>query len=169
MFVRFSSKTQIAVGLRSVGLTPDAEPGTWQAMNRDELAAREGIRHTIARYAHCADSGRFDEMVSLFTEDGALEIDGRATFRGRAAILDFLTDTKKNLQADAERPFIRHHVSSVLIDLTAAGQAKASSYFFCITQRGPDHWGRYRDRFVLREGMWLFAHRRVQLDGRATK
>jgi len=131
-----------------------------------ELIARESIRDTIARYGHCADTGRFDEMVQLFTEDGVLEIDGRGANRGRAAILSFLTQTKQTLQAGAERPFIRHHVNSILIDVISDDEARAACYFFAITQNGPDHWGRYRDRLVRVGDRWLFAHRRVRLDGR---
>jgi len=36
-----------------------------------------------------------------------------------------------------------------------------------VTERGPDHWGRYRDRLVVRDGRWLFAHRRARADGYA--
>jgi hypothetical protein len=36
-----------------------------------------------------------------------------------------------------------------------------------VTERGPDHWGRYRDRFERLGGRWLFRHRRVTIDGRA--
>ena len=38
-----------------------------------ELAAREAIRETVARYAHLVDRGRIDELVDLFVEDGVLE------------------------------------------------------------------------------------------------
>jgi len=37
-----------------------------RAMEVWELAAREQIRDTIARYAHCVDGGRFDDLVELF-------------------------------------------------------------------------------------------------------
>ena len=42
-----------------------------------ELTAREEIRELVARYAHHADGGRFDELVALFAEDGVLPIDDR--------------------------------------------------------------------------------------------
>ena len=60
---------------------------------------------------------------------------------------------------------MRHHVSSVRIDLSDAGNAAGSSYFLVVTERGLDHWGRYRDRYVLRAGRWLFATRQVRVDG----
>ena len=41
-----------------------------------ELIAREAIRETVASYAHLVDSGRFDDVVELFTADGVLEVQG---------------------------------------------------------------------------------------------
>jgi hypothetical protein len=126
----------------------------------------EAIRDTLARYAHYADSGRFEDLAALFAPDGVLEIDEVETLRGRAAILEFLGRARERLRAGAARPYIRHHVSSVVIELEGEDRARAESYFLAITERGPDHWGRYRDRLVLDGGRWLFAHRRVRIDGR---
>lgn len=136
-------------------------------MTPAEIAAREGVRDTLSRYAHAADSGRFDDLVALFTEDGVMDVEGREPFRGREAILGFLTNTKQSLRETTARPFIRHHVSSIQIDVDGPTEARAASYFFAITERGPDHWGRYRDRLVWRDGRWLFAERKVRVDGRA--
>jgi len=132
-----------------------------------ELAARELIRETLARYAHCADTGRFSELAALFTEDGVLDIDGRPPLRGHDAIVAFLTGTKSSLGATLESPYIRHHVSSISITIDGPGEASAASYFLAITERGPDHWGRYKDRLVCVDGRWLFRHRRVRPDGHA--
>jgi hypothetical protein len=135
-------------------------------MERWELEAREAIRSIIGRYAHCADRGHFAELVSLFTEDGALAIAGRDPLVGRDAIRSFLTATKSTLAVQSARPFIRHHVSSILIDVAARNTATAASYFFVITERGPDHWGRYRDELARTADGWLFRRRTVRLDGR---
>ena len=132
-----------------------------------QLAAHELIRSTINRYAHCADGGRFDELVELFVADGVLDIAGRDSIRGRDAIRTFLTSTKTSLAAAATRPFIRHHVSSIDIHVQDREHATARSYFFVITERGPDHWGRYRDELVPADGLWRFQRRMVRLDGRA--
>jgi hypothetical protein len=132
-----------------------------------ELAAREMIRDTIARYAHCADTGHFAELAELFTAEGVLEIDGRPPLQGRAAIADFLAGTKSSLASTLERPFIRHHTSSVMIDVHGPDDASARSYFLAITERGPDHWGRYRDRLARVGDRWFFRHRLVRPDGHA--
>jgi hypothetical protein len=130
-----------------------------------ELTAREGIRHTLARYAHCADRGRFDELVTLFAPDGSLEIEGREPLVGRDAILAFVSATKSSLGATLQKPYIRHHLSSICIDVEDRDRATATSYFLAITERGPDHWGRYRDELVQVGESWLFKRRRVRVDG----
>lgn len=132
-----------------------------------ELVAREHIRETIARYAHLVDRGRIDELLELFTPDGVLEANDLPPARGREAIRAFLTGTKDRLAAASTRPWIRHHVSSVEIRVESPTAAMADSYFLAITERGPDHWGRYRDRLIAVDERWGFAHRRVRTDGRA--
>ena len=136
-------------------------------MEPRELAAREHIREAIARYAHLVDTGRLDELLELFTEDGVLEAGDRPPAHGRAAIRALFVDTGTRLAAGARRPFIRHHVSNVAIEVTGPASASAVSYFLVVTERGPDHWGRYRDRFAAHDGRWLFAHRRAKVDGYA--
>ena len=133
-----------------------------------ELIARERIRDTLSRYAQCADSGRFAELVELFTDDGILEIDSRDPLRGREAIAQFLNGTKSSLGSTLEYPYIRHHVSSIVIELYSPDDASAASYFLAITERGPDHWGRYRDRLTRVGDRWLFRHRRVRPDGHSS-
>lgn len=132
-----------------------------------ELLAREAIRDLVARYAHCADGGRFDELVALFAEDGVLETPDRQEHRGRAALRAFLGGTQATLAAATTVPYIRHNVANLLIEVGGPDAATGAAYFFVVTERGPDHWGRYRDRYVCVDGRWLFAHRRVRLDGYA--
>jgi hypothetical protein len=132
-----------------------------------ELTARESIRDLVARYAHGADGGRFDDVAATFAPDGVLETPDRVEHRGAEAIRSFLGGTKTALANATAAPFIRHHVSNLRIELLDRGSATGAAYFFVITERGPDHWGRYRDRYVCLDGRWLFAHRRVRLDGYA--
>jgi uncharacterized protein (TIGR02246 family) len=136
-------------------------------MDAWEVAAREAIRDLVATYAHAGDTGRFDDLCALFAPDGVLELDDGRVCAGRDALREFLASTSDSLHAGAERPFIRHHVSSLQVTLDDPERAHGASYFFVVTQRGPDHWGRYRDRYVCEDGRWRFAHRRVRVDGRA--
>lgn len=133
-----------------------------------EVVAREAIRDVLARYNHAGDRGRLDEMVELFTVDGVLEIAGDPPIVGRPAIRGFFVDTAASLRAATGVPLLRHHVSSVLIDLDRdLLGASATSYFLVVTERGPDHWGRYRDELVQDGPVWRFTRRRVRTDGAA--
>jgi uncharacterized protein (TIGR02246 family) len=132
-----------------------------------EVEAREAIRETIARYAHHADSGRFEELAALFAPEGVLEVRGEPPLAGRDAIRDYLNGVGVDLAAATSAPMIRHHTSSVSIDVEDHDAARAECYFLAITEHGVDHWGRYRDDFVRVDGAWLFAHRRVRTDGTA--
>ena len=130
-----------------------------------ELIAREQIRDLVARYAHHADGGRFGELVALFAEDGTLRIDEREPLVGREAVRAFLDVTRDSLRTSPTARFTRHHVSSLRIDVSSPEDATGAAYFLVVTDRGVDHWGRYRDRYVRRDGYWLFAERRVRVDG----
>ena len=134
-------------------------------MEIGELIAREEIRSVVAAYAHYADSGRFDELVALFADDGVLETPDGQAHCGRETIRAFLTGTKTQLAAATTAALIRHHVSSLQIAMDGPADATGAAYFLVVTARGPDHWGRYRDRYVRSDGHWRFAHRRVRLDG----
>src|SRR2546429_22176 len=83
-----------------------------------ELAAREAIGETVARYAHLVDRGRIDELLELFVEDGVLEAGDQPPARGRAAIRELFLGTGKRLASASATPLIRHHVSNLAIDLT---------------------------------------------------
>ena len=132
----------------------------------DVAVARDAIRDLAARYAHAADRGRFDDVAALFTADGVLEMPDGRRLAGRDAIRAFLVETANTMRiAATSGSFIRHHVSSHQITLDADDRASGYAYFFVVTDRGPDHWGRYADRYVRSTDGWRFAERRVRLDG----
>jgi ketosteroid isomerase-like protein len=137
-------------------------------MEITELVARETIRDLVAAYAHGADRGRFDEVAALFTPDGTLELPDGRRMVGAAAIRTFLAGTTGTTGMAAAKPSsIRHHVSSHRI-MVQGDEATGYAYFLVVTDRGPDHWGRYADRYLrASDGRWLFAARRVRVDGRA--
>lgn len=132
-----------------------------------ELIAREEIRELVASYAHLADGGRFDALLALFADDGVLHGGDAPEARGHAAIRAFLTGTSSDLKSVTPVQLIRHHVSNLRIEVDGPDAARGAAYFFVVTDRGPDHWGRYRDSYVRRDGRWLFLHRRARLDGYA--
>jgi ketosteroid isomerase-like protein len=135
----------------------------------DDLSAREQIRMTIAAYAHAVDRGRFDDAAACFTDDGVLDVRGSDRSEGRDAISSRFAAAGRKLASTSTNALVRHHVSSILIDVdVTAGSATASSYFFVVTEIGPDHWGSYRDTFRRDDasGQWLFSERQVTVDGR---
>lgn len=133
-----------------------------------ELAVREAVRETLARYNHAGDRGRVGELAEQFTPDGILEISGGARMEGRAAIAEGLGGSvRRSIDGTAAGelpPIVRHHVSSVLIHDVTSDRAEAASYFAVLTREGLDHWGRYRDVLVPCAGRWLLAHRFVRVD-----
>lgn len=131
-----------------------------------ELVAREQIRDLVARYTHCADKGRFAELAELFEVDGILDIGEGRVMHGRDGILGFLGGQKTDLQTKTGASLVRHHVANLRIDVDGAERARGVSYFFVVTDRGPDHWGQYRDVYARgADGQWRFAERRVKLEG----
>jgi len=140
-------------------------------ISAQELAIREAVRDTIARYNHAGDRGRLEELAAQFAPDGILEIHGGDRLEGRAAIVAGLGGVVRRSGDGAASsglpPVLRHHVSSVLIHDITGERAHADSYFAVLTRGGLDHWGRYRDVLVPCEDRWLLAHRLVRTDGYA--
>jgi SnoaL-like domain len=130
-----------------------------------EIEARLSIQQTMARYTHAGDSGRSQDFAEAFTVDGVLEVYGEGPNSGHQAIAGFLEAQKASLAGAMDRRLIRHFVSSLRIDFPSPEEANASSYFLAVTEIGPDHWGRYRDRLVPVDGEWLIAQRFIRVDG----
>ena len=128
-----------------------------------ELEARESIRDLVARYNACGDSGRFDAMLALFTEDAVLELDD-ATLTGRAAIRAFFEGVATRTGAGRSARFVRHFTATHQIDVLSEREARGYCYFAVLTDAGLDHWGRYRDVYRREGDRWLFARRKVTLD-----
>jgi hypothetical protein len=132
-----------------------------------EVVARLDVEDTLARYTRFADGGRAGDLAALFAEDGALVV-GDDERRGRRAIQEYLEGNKADLSASAAGGGrIRHHVSSLRIDLLDRDTARATSYFLAVTAAGPDHWGVYRDELVRVDDRWLIARREAIPEGAA--
>jgi hypothetical protein len=143
-------------------------------MTLEELLARESIRKTIANYTMAGDRLRIEDFVAQFTEDGVLESDAVAEpdafhYRGRQAMREWLgrwsqpaTDVRTH-----HATFVRHHLSTMQIELTGEASARARTYWVAHTDIGPDHAGYYLDEFHRVDGQWLIAHRKVRVDWRS--
>ena len=144
-------------------------------MTVEELLAREAIRDTMARYTLAGDRLKEDAFVAVFTEDAVLESQFTApedTFRyvGRDEIRQWITRWKERpegAEATHAASFVRHHLSTSLIELSPDGAATARTYWTAYTDIGPDHGGIYLDEFRKEGAAWLIAHRRIRMDWRA--
>jgi hypothetical protein len=137
-----------------------------------ELAAREGIRDTIARYTWCGEFMDTAGFADCFTLDAVLEIKDGPSYRGREGVLAMIAGVRERTReaapaASAAPAVMRHHVSSIRIELAGPDRARAFSYFAVfVLPHGHDHWGRYADELVREsDGQWRFARRRVSVDG----
>ena len=134
-----------------------------------ELAAREHIRDTLARYNWSGDAGRLDDLAETFCADGVLEIRGQQSLRGRSEIAGFLRGISGNISTSTDvKPVVRHNVANVLFTDLTPERAHVSSYFTVLTHIGLDHFGRYRDVLVPEGDTWLIQHRKVSTDWAAT-
>ena len=122
------------------------------------MSDSEAIRGVIARYNLYGDSGRFDELLELFTPDATLVTD-QATYEGHAQIRGLFEGV---VGPAPER--IRHFTATHVIDVDG-DHAKSRCYFQVLTSAGLDHWGRYRDELVRTDGRWRFSRREVRVDG----
>ena len=133
-----------------------------------ELAARERIRDTLARYNWSGDAARLDELAQTFCEDGELELRGSDTVRGRAAIVELLggvvTAPNTTAQASGAKRIVRHNVTNIRFTEVAPAEVRVACYFTVVTEIGLDHYGRYRDVFVPIGDDWLIRHRFVSTD-----
>ena len=135
-------------------------------MDAAELDAREQIRDLVARYNANGDSGRFAQMLDLFTPEAVMHIPS-GSHRGIAEIEAMFTNAaKKTGDSDAAvASFIRHFTATLQIDLISADEATSRCYYQVLTDQGLDHWGRYVDRYRLDGDRWRFSERKVTVDG----
>lgn len=129
-------------------------------MTTDELIAREGVRVTLAAYNLAGDRLQIEAFLDCFTED-ALYWSSVFRLSGREAIRAWLESFSAGT---ADVRLVRHHLTTSRVTLTSLDTARARSYYFVVTERGPDHGGVYVDRFCKLGDRWLIAEREVRLD-----
>ena len=141
-------------------------------MDLDDLIARESVRDLVARYNAYGDSGRFEALAELFADDAVMEIvqlNGTVVrHEGREDIGHIFQRVSDRVGGrDTEGPsYIRHFTATHQIDLVDADHATGRLYFVVYMPHGLDHWGRYVDDYARVEDRWVFAHRKVYVEGR---
>ncbi len=134
-------------------------------MDQTELIAREEIRSLLVEYVQCADTGRTDRMLELFAPDAVMEATNDPACHGRDEIRAYFERAGRSARRFMAEPYLRHHLSSIHVELEGPTEARTTGYFLAITDTGPDHWGRYRDLLRHDGTAWTIHHRRLQLEG----
>jgi len=124
----------------------------------------EGVRATLAAYAHALDDGRTDDVVATFCADGTCDIPGMGTHEGHDALRAAYAKWKPR------RPQ-RHLVLNTQVTEWTAHEATAVSDVIFVLQ-GDAGWaiqlvGRYHDVLHNDDGTWRFQSRSAVFEGTA--
>jgi hypothetical protein len=138
------------------------------------------IEDLQARYMFALDFGDPDTYVSLFTEDGVLDV-GDGEIKGHDAIRKAISGMpdRRAAQAAAQAtgdaaklrpPTGRHNISNIVIKVNG-NKALGRAYWFHYNNNNPqriatfDSYGHYEDEMVKVNGKWLFSKRRIYNEG----
>ena len=113
------------------------------------------IRDTLARYCHLIDDGRFDELVELFTIEGAFAF-GRLGAVGREELRAWFEEMQPLDQRG------KHLTTNVVVEVDGDRATAVSDFVFLAFKDRrlvPLVAGRYRDDLVCVEGRWLIGRR----------
>ena len=122
---------------------------------------RLAIAEIMAVYCRAIDSGRWDDLPALFTEDCKLDFGSlMGLFEGRDGVRRF-AETLQGIGL-----FMRHYTTNLLI--TGDGErARSESYVLAVTGApgsSSQTTGRYEDELVKVGGRWRIRVRRAILD-----
>ncbi|MSP81816.1 MAG: nuclear transport factor 2 family protein [Alphaproteobacteria bacterium] len=132
----------------------------------DRLASIEAIKQLKARYcAACDDHYAADAIVALFTEDAVWDAgEAFGTYRGREAIRAFFAGISGTIT------FAAHLILNPIIEVDgdqATGTFRLIMPCTMVADGKPEaRWmvSSYDNRFVRRDGVWLFQHLRVTVN-----
>ncbi|MFG1808740.1 nuclear transport factor 2 family protein [Streptomyces sp. NPDC049040] len=117
---------------------------------------RTAVTELISMHGHLVDSGRFDRMGELFTEDAIYDVGdlGGPQLRGLAAARDAA------LALGDGNP-LGHHVTNIVLTELGDGQIRALSKGIGVTTEGTCGTVTYDDTVSRTEDGWRITHRRV--------
>lgn len=163
----------LASAAAAVSLTLAVTSITSKAADTSYAEDRTAIEDLQARYLFAMDFGNPDLYVTLFTEEGILDI-GNGEIRGRKAIRDVIAKMPNSRTAEnGLRPASgRHNISNIVLKVNG-NRATGRAYWFHYSNNNPerrgvfDGYGHYEDELVKVNGQWLFTKRRIYNEGRA--
>jgi hypothetical protein len=137
----------------------------------------EAIQSAWRDYLFALDSADYDSLANVFTEDGAVEMNGLdsyqpgqdKTYYGRESIIDEFYKPVIDTVArpDLGQYYTGHHGTNMEIDLEG-DEATTLAYFFEILGNTQMLIGTYQHRFRREPDRWRIAYLRISIRYRAT-
>jgi ketosteroid isomerase-like protein len=137
----------------------------------EEAADRLAIRELLEAYARCADRRDAEGQMALFTEDAhfivymnAKDPNPTQELHSRDALAPIFADLNKY---EATTHFLGQSTIMTLSQNQATGEAYCLAHHLTVNagkRRLMVAALRYLDRFVKKDGAWLFAERRLYVD-----
>jgi len=119
------------------------------------LRAYQQIQQLPIRYANCMDRKDIEGLLPLFSD----RISMGAAGKGREGVRAFYTGAWSRFRRSV------HRISNHSINLNSADAATGHVYCLGEQQVEEDKWDRlmmsYDDRYVLEDGLWRFASRKL--------
>jgi hypothetical protein len=134
----------------------------------------EPVYASVARlvygYAERLDAGDLRGMADLFAKATlhTSSADGSATFTGADEVFGAFDGSVKRFEDGT--PATKHVTTNLIVDVAESGAAASGRAYFTVLQARPTLplqvviAGSYRDEFVLDEGSWRFAERRIRIE-----
>jgi len=129
------------------------------------LEDREEVRALHARYCLTIDTGRYDEWIDCFTEDGVFESPRFGKHSGRDGLKRFALLHKESLGGAQ----VLHLVSNPAFELDGDSGDGTAYLLYCHCKDGrvqQSTVGYYTDKLRKTPGGWRFASRQVTILGR---
>jgi hypothetical protein len=141
------------------------------AISSNEAADRLSVRELIEAYAHCADRRDAKGQMSLFTEDTHFAVYMNAKdptrsqeLHSREALAPVFAELNKY---DATTHFVGQSTIFTLTSDRGTGETYCLAHHVTVDGERRHLMVaslRYLDTFVKRDGVWLFAERRLYVD-----
>ena len=129
------------------------------------LEEKDELRDLVTRYCLYIDSGRYDDWVATFTEDGVFDSPILGRWQGKASLKQFTE--KYRTWTGNHQP--RHCIMNVLINVEGTHATGECYLLMTHASEGKTELvisGRYEDRMEKVNGKWLFKERKVKPDSR---
>ena len=131
------------------------------------LEARESIRELIYDYGRALDHRDFNAFAALFEPEEGTWVGGFGSATGRDAIFALMDERIGHAEAPFE-PTSHHVFTNIEIEVNGAEATASTKWIFVVpSPEGSPQWrflGHYEDRFVQRDGRWVFLRREAFSD-----